>query len=395
VERVSLMPIAGINSAAEDAALMRGGDAPRLFVREALNLDITPAGKATVRPRVGLVSETSYRNLWQSPLHGDTFATLNNEWVKLDTATWTHSTLIPVGEGQVFHEVLNNLVCIAATDGLFTYNGRQAQRLTLPTPPPPLIITTPGSLEQGTYGAAVAWLRGVQESAPSAISFAETGAGGGLSITLPLCMDDTVTAARLYLTQQNGAQLLLAGDYPLDSPSIAFPLLPRLGRAAQFCHLSPMPTGKYLKYWRGRLLTAKANVLRWSEAMAYHLHDERHGFIQMPQAITFIQPVDAGIWIGQTDHVVFLEGHDPGNMTLIRKSSKAPVAGSAISVPSDVLGAITEGGLLTAVWLAENGYVAGTATGQLVEFHAGVITGLSAHHGTTVILDRRLLTSVI
>ena len=41
---IPLMPLAGINNVAEDAALQRGGDAARLYVRDAVNVDLTPAG---------------------------------------------------------------------------------------------------------------------------------------------------------------------------------------------------------------------------------------------------------------------------------------------------------------------------------------------------------------
>lgn len=386
-----IMPLAGINNVGEDAALQ----GERLFVRDALNVNVTPAGKAEIRPGARLVTAQRYRNLWQSPLHGDAFATLGADWVKLDPATWAHEVLATAGEGDVEHEVLNNLVCAAAPAGIFTFDGRSAQRLTLDTPAPPFVLTGSGSLPAGTYGVAVAWLRGTQESAPSPITFAEVGEAGALVVTLPMCLDASVTGARLYLTRQNGGELLLAGDYALASPSIRLPLLPDLGRPAQFRHLSPMPTGKYLKYWRGRLLVANGNVLRWSEALAYHLHDERHGFVQMPQRITFVQPVDGGIWVGQVDHVAFLAGAEPGALSLSRKASRAPIPGSAILVPAEVVGSnASPGGSPVAVWLAENGYVMGTSGGDLAEVHAGVMAGITGQRGTSVVLDRRLTTAV-
>lgn len=386
-----IMPLAGINNVGEDAALQ----GERLFVRDALNVNVTPAGKAEVRPGARLVTAQRYLNLWQSPLHGDTFATLGADWVKVDPATWGHQVLAAVGEGDAAHEVLNNQVVVAAPAGIFTYDGNGARRLTLETPAAPFVMADSGSMPAGTYGAAVAWLRGTQESAPSSITFAEVGDAGALSVTLPMCMDASVTGARLYLTRQNGGELLLAGDYPLASPSIHLPLLPDLGRPAQFRHLSPMPTGKYLKYWRGRLLIANGNVLRWSEALAYHLHDERHGFVQMPQRITFVQPVDGGIWVGQVDHVAFLAGAEPGALSLSRKASRAPIPGSAILVPAEVVGTnASPGGSPVAVWLAENGYVMGTSGGDLAEVHAGVMAGITGQRGTSVVLDRRLTTAV-
>jgi hypothetical protein len=393
---IALMPMAGMNVVAEDAALQRGGDSPRLFVRDAVNVNVSAAGQPSLRAGTRRVTEIRYRDLWQSPLHRDTFGTLAGQWVKIDPMTWTSEALLAVGDGDVWHEVLNNLVCVAAPAGIFTFDGARAARLTLDTPAAPLVVAGAGSMSAGTYGVAVAWLRGGLESAPSAIGFIEMGEGGALEITPPLCLDPSVTGMRLYLTRPNGGELARAGDHALSGATISVPRLPELGRPPQFLNLSPMPTGKYLKYWRGRLLTARANVLRFSEALAYHLHDERHGFVQMPQRITFVQPVDGGIWVGQVDHVAFLEGAAPETLNMVRKTARAPVPGSAILVDSDTVGSdLSQGGGGTAIWLAENGYVAGTQSGQVVEVQAGVMGGIAARAGTSVVFDRRMLTAVV
>ena len=390
-----LMPLAGINNVSEDAAMQRGGDAARLYVRDAVNVDITPAGKASVRVGERLVSATRFRDVWQSPLHRDTFGTLAGRWVKINTADWSHEELAIVGEGAS-HVVLNGLVCAGGPAGLFTYDGRTAQRLTLDTPPAPLLTAGAGSLEPGTYGAALAWLRGSQESATSELATVEVGAGGALEVALPIWLDPTLTGVRLYLTRHDGGELLRAGDWPAGTASIHLPLLPQLGAPAQFRHLSPMPSGQFLAYWRGRLLTARSNVLRWSEALAYHLHDERHGFVQMPQRITFMQPVDGGVWVGQVDHVVFMRGSAPSEFSSERKGGRAPVPDSAILASPDALGGdLTAGGSEAAVWLAENGYVVGTASGALVEPQAGVLKGIAGRSGTSVVFGRRLLTAVV
>lgn len=391
----SLMPLYGMNVVAEDAALQRGGKEPRLYVRDALNVDLTPAGKADLRQGVRRVTATPYRSLWQSPLHRDTFAALGDQWVKVEPATWTAEPLAQIGEGAVYHTVLNNRVCAAGAAGIFLYDGAQAQRLTIETPPAPLVLTGDGSLPEGAYGVAVAWLRGQLESGLSAVTSVQVAAGGALEVILPLCLDLSVTGARLYLTKPGGGELLREQDYPLASGPIMVRVLPLLGAPAQFQHLSPMPSGQFLAYWRGRLLTAKGNVLRFSEAMAYHLHSERHGFVQMPQRITFVQPVDGGIWVGQADHVAFLAGASPDQLSVVRKAVRAPLPGSAILAGADLLGDLAAGGSAAAVWLADNGYVVGTAAGELYELHAGALGGIAGRSGATAALDRRLLTAVI
>ena len=392
---ISLLPMAGINNVAEDAALQRGGDAPKLYVRDAVNVDITESGLPQLRSGVRPVTTAAYRNLWQSPLHGDVFGTLGNQWVRVDPASWTHEALATIGEGDVSHEVLNNRVVVSGPAGLFVFDGGSAQRLTFDSAAPPMVAALGGgSLAAGTYGAAVAWLRGDLESQTSEATFVEVGEGGLLRVAFPLCMDPSVTGVRLYLTRQNGGELARAGDYPANGAPVDVPLLPELGRPAQFRHLSPMPAGAFLRYWRGRLLTARLNVLRWSEAMGYHLHDERHGFLQMPQRITFIEPVEGGIWIGQVDHVAFLEGATPEGFSVRRLASRAPVPRSSIRLPAEAVGAAAEGGREVAVWLAENGYVLGTASGTLIEVQAGTLKGLTSLYGSSVLAGRRIITAV-
>lgn len=391
----SLLPMAGINNVAEDAALQRGGDTPKLYVRDAVNVDITESGLPQLRSGVRPVTTTAYRNLWQSPLHGDVFGTLGNQWVRIDPASWTHEALATIGEGDVSHEVLNNRVVVSGPAGLFVFDGGSAQRLTFDSAAPPMVAALGGgSLAAGTYGAAVAWLRGDLESQTSEATFVEAGEGGLLRVAFPLCMDPSVTGVRLYLTRQDGGELARAGDYPANAAPVDVPLLPELGRPAQFRHLSPMPAGAFLRYWRGRLLTARLNVLRWSEAMGYHLHDERHGFLQMPQRITFVEPVEGGIWVGQVDHVAFLEGAAPEGFSVRRLASRAPVPRSSIRLPAEAVGAAAEGGREVAVWLAENGYVLGTASGTMIELQAGTLKGITSLYGSSVLAGRRIITAV-
>ena len=392
---ISLLPMAGINNVAEDAALQRGGDAPKLYVRDAVNVDITESGLPQLRSGVRPVTTAAYRNLWQSPLHGDVFGTLGHQWVRVDPTIWTHEALATIGEGDVSHEVLNNRVVVSGPAGLFVFDGGSAQRLTFDNAAPPMVAALGGgSLAAGTYGAAVAWLRGDLESQTSEATFVEVGEGGLLRVAFPLCMDPSVTGVRLYLTRQDGGELARAGDYPANAAPVDVPLLPELGRPAQFRNLSPMPAGAFLRYWRGRLLTARLNVLRWSEAMGYHLHDERHGFLQMPQRITFIEPVEGGIWIGQVDHVAFLEGTTPEGFSVRRLASRAPVPRSSIRLPAEAVGAAAEGGREVAVWLAENGYVLGTASGTMLELQAGTLKGITSLYGSSVLAGRRIITAV-
>lgn len=385
----SFMPCFGIDNTSEDAAMVQGGREPFVYMRDVVNANVTPAGKIDIITSGGKVTDSKFQNLWQSPLHKDIFAMLGSEWVKVDTNNWSYVTLADIGSSDMYYTVLNNMVVGAGKHGIYTYDGRIAQPLTIDAPPSPFLASAIADHTR-TRSIAISWLRDDMESSLSSyVSMGESG-----DITLPMVTDPTVTGVNIYATSVGGTDMQLAGTMDRAATNFAITKDHKLGMAAQFAHLSPMPTGKFLCYWRGRLITATANVIRFSEPLAYHLHDERHGFIQTSQRITFIQPVENGLWVGQSDHVIFIQGTQPDDMTISIKSAQTPVPNSAIQISSNDIGEAAEGGSLVTVWLASNGYVAGSSAGQIIEYQAGRISNISAQSGTTVRFDRRLVTAV-
>lgn len=385
----------GINNVKEDAALEIKGDSPGLFVRDAVNINFTDSGRAELAQEMQRQSSKAIRDLWQSPLHKECFAALDNQWVKVNPDTWDTEPLGECGQGPLFHIVLNNAVCMACDEGLFTYDGQNAKRLTIDTPARPQATQATGySLDQGDYSFATSWVANGLESALSEIEKAKLLDKSGVQLQLPMCLDSNVTHVRIYMSDPGGGELRQSFELPIDTMSVDIPALPELGRAATFQYLSPMKSGDFLRLWRGRLWVVRSNVLYFSEAMAYHLTDERYNFIQFPQRIRFIEPVDGGIWVGQADHVVFLRGQDMRNMVIEQKASRAPVYASSALLHSDMVKSLSQGGAWCAVWLAENGFVAGTAEGQLVELQSESIKGITAQSCQLVGFGDRLVATV-
>lgn len=389
-----IAPLAGIdNFSPRDDALQVGGNAPKVYLRDAVNVVINNA-RASMRPGLRPVTSTPYADLWQSPLHGDTFARLGAQWVKVNTADWSHEVLAEVGGGALPHLVLNGTVLVAGPAGIFQYDGRTAQPFTLSAPAAPVVTASAGSLEAGDYGVAVAWLRGALESPLSPMTTHKSAAAGGLQVLLPMALDPTITGVRMYLTRHNGGELLRGEDYPVGTTVVNLPTLPKLGAPTQFRHMDPMPTGQYLGLWRGRLVVAQGRALRFSEAMAYHVHDPRHGFVQMPQRITFVAPVDGGLWVGQVDHVVFLRGTAPQELVFERKTSRAPVPGSTVALASDEAGEASGGGRAVVAWLSSVGFAMGTPDGAIIEPQAQRLRSIGATAGSTVVQHHRLTTAL-
>ena len=384
-----LTPLRGMDNVSDDESMSSFGKTPFVKLRDAVNVNITSAGRMELRDTGTVVTEIPYKNLWQSPLHGDTFGTLNGEMVKIDTADWSHLALNIQVQGTVNYLVVNNFIVISDATALYKYDGLSVEKLTIGTPPTPMLNAVDGSLFEGTYNLAISWSKNGRESALSNIMTFE--GEGGIHLVLPYNYSGDADQVTIYMTERNGSELLKVIALPVITATFTINSDKDLTRAAQFQNLSPMRTGKFLKLWRGRLLTADKNLLLFSQALNFHLCDERYDFIALPQRVTFVEPVESGIWVGQSNGVVFLSGSDVRDLRLVQTGAKAPVPGTALRVNSDLFGEAAAG-LESVVWLAENGYCIGTPTGNLIEAHANTLKGITAKGGQSVRFDDRIVT---
>lgn len=390
---IDLMPIAGIDTVSKDTNLVVTENRKRrVFVRDAVNVDIRNDGDFAMRKGMRRVTSTVINSLWHSRVHDDTFGEAGGQWVRV-RPDWNIEALAEIGTGPVYHIELNQKVYAAGDSGIFMFAGVGAQQLTLQTPSQPVVMTgAGGSLPKGEYAFAVSWLRDSVESQLSDTVRVQVE-DEGVTVAFPMCFDNSVTATRLYMSTASGAELLRVGDYTGATETI--PTLPKLGMPAPFRFMGPMPSGRYLSYWRGRLLTASANVLRFSEPLAYHIHDPRHGFVQMPQRITFVLPVFGGIWVGQVDHVAFLRGDEPNALSLEKKQLSAPIPGSAVVVDALIAGEELAQQGDAALWLSASGYVIGGANGEASELHKSRLDGVTGTVGSTALLGQRVVTAVV
>lgn len=384
-----LNPLRGMDNVSDDDAMSSFGKVPFIKLRDAVNVNISSTGRVELRGSGVPVTETPYKNLWQSPLHGDLFGTLNTELVKINPADWSHVQLNVQLKGDINYLVVNNFIVISDSSDLYKYDGAIVEKLTIGTPPAPMLKAVDGSLLEGTYNLAISWSKNSRESGLS--DTVTIQCSGGINLVLPYNYSADADQATIYMTERNGSELLKVATVPVNTASFTISQDKDLTRAAQFKHLSPMPSGKFLKLWRGRLVTADKNLLYFSQALNFHLCDERYDYIALPQRVTFVEPVESGIWVGQSNSVVFLSGSDVRDLRLVQTGAKAPVPGTALRVNSDLLGELSAG-LESVLWLAENGYCIGTPSGNLVEAHANTLKGITAKGGQSVRFDDRIVT---
>lgn len=390
---LSLLPMMGMDTETDETRMASFGDNPAVFLTDAVNVNISAEGRPSVRAGLRRVSDLQLLDIVHDRLHGDTFGRdAAHNLVRVDTTAGTADVLTYAGDMplSLLSQATRTLFATAA--GLVEFDGVQAYPFALSTPPAPMLAAMDnGALAAGSYRVALAWLRGGMESACSQTAAVTVAANGRIRATLPLCLDATADKVRVFVSDADGGRLRAVGDFELTQTEIELASVSALnGSEPRFAHMEPMPSGLYLCQWAGRLCVARANVLHFSEPMAWHIHDPRHGFIQMPQRITFLAPVDGGLWVGQRDHVAFISGQDVRDVQVRRVQARAPVPSSAVVVDGSI--ARETGGRPAAVWLAENGHVIGMPDGTLLEPRANRLGGIAGASGTTVTLNSKLLT---
>ena len=396
------MPIMGMDNVRPDEAMQVTGDSGRLHVREAVNVNVSEAGKVSLRDGARHVTGSKYESLWQSPLHKDVFGVLGSNLVKVNTVDWSHDVIGRVGH-NVRYCLLNNKVCISSTLGLMLFDGVQLRSLTIETPPVPKVNTSAqGALKAGKYTVAISWVGDVESAASESMTVEITGtvdsfdtySSGSITVELPTVYDASVKAVRVYVSSRDGTQLMRYGEYDSATTIVEITNVEAVTAPMKFSHMAPMPAGDYLRLWKGRLVVATRNIIRFSEPLAYHIHDARYGYVAMPQRVTFIEPVEGGVWVGQGTHVVFLRGSSPSEFVFELGSNIAPVPNSAILIESDVSNDASQGGRWCAMWLSERGYMLGTPEGHMLEYQSKNLQGITGVDSSTVRIDERIVTIV-
>jgi hypothetical protein len=388
-------PLAGMNTVDPDTDMIKKDNkGRRVYARDLINGRVDSAGTWEKRPGAAKVSATPLANLWFSERFNDTLATQGTNLVRV-FEDWSTQVLADVG-GYAKYLELNSTVIIAGNNGVYELSGETLQPLTIENGFVPYIAASAsGGLAAGEYAIAVSLRRGTKEGAVSETSHVVVDVGGGVTVSLSGLdlLDTTATHITVYASHPNGGELYAVETVPINTQTVELGASAIYGKLATNRWLTKMPTGSAVRFWRGRLVTVSSNTLYFSEALNYHLHDPRTGYIQLPTKITFIEPVDGGLWVGQKNDVVFLSGAEIQNLSVDYKNVLPPVPWSSTLINSELVSEkVSDSGGTTACWLAANGYVLGTSDGVIHEMSAGVLSGLSAVRGQTVAHDRFLLT---
>jgi hypothetical protein len=128
--------------------------------------------------------------------------------------------------------------------------------------------------------------------------------------------------------------------------------------------LAPLPAGRYIAYWNGRLISAKGNSLFFSEPMWYGVYDTVRGILSFEERIQWIAPLETGIFVGLTNSVKFLAGSSPFDFLQRRSGGRSWESAAAVVPTTDMSEELVGAAQEVAVWVEENGFVIGLPDGS-------------------------------
>jgi len=135
----------------------------------------------------------------------------------------------------------------------------------------------------------------------------------------------------------------------------------------------PRP-GRHLAFFAGRIFVFEEDVLWWSEPYAYSWFDRGRSFIQFPTNGRMIKPVEAGLFVSDSEKTYFLSGRDPQQFKVSVVSNYPVVEWSdAIDYVDALEAGLNDLGIpdtgLCALWASFEGACLGTSSGAFINLN--------------------------
>lgn len=358
------LPALGVDLLSEETGLVER------TVRRAENVDIHRNG--TIRRRGGYTIHTAgdgFQALFASP-HGLLAQRWGNVY-RLDTEALLPLKLCDTGSFAPVDFSVHNGHTYFGNDASLWWipaNETTPRRVgvDLPAALPDIEAHASGSLPVGNYIVALSRMddRG-EESATKVLGRIELPAGGG--VRLYGMAPDLGATYRVYLTPPDGEALYLAETFFGAFSEYVVTQKPD-GAIRSTQHLAQLPGCDFIRGHAGRIYVARGDTVFFSEPLRPHLHDPRHNFVKFSGRVRFIEAVAGGIYVGDDRGAWFLPGNQPEE---IRPASSArAVRRSSLRVSGAHFNKdVTQSDQDCAVWLSEEGYMLGRATGDVVSLH--------------------------
>jgi hypothetical protein len=240
----------------------------------------------------------------------------------------------------------------------------------IPTPPNnPNLSEVTGVLNAGTYQVTICFqnpVTGELGGALLASKITVNESAGILLNDIPVSPDGYNTI--VYVSTQNGKLLYQNTIVPNGLTTFTIINSRESTKTLSTQFMEPLPGGHIIRLFKARLYVARDNVLWFSEAFRYGLHNPDKDFFQFPSRITIVQAVDDGIFV-VADKTYFLPGTEPKNVMQRVVSDDQGIEGTGVTMQGESFGnaenPLTD--QIVGYWFSQEGAVLGLPGGQIMD----------------------------
>lgn len=300
------------------------------YLKKAENIDIDKLGNILKRKGYLRKDTGHYSSLWASESYSGCYVVKDGDLLEVRDDYSLSPVREDVGPLPLSFEEVDNIIYYTSP----YINGRivnhEDRVFGLPKPSIPPITIINGSWDLGVYQYAITYVRADGfESGSIRASNIYIPSDSALRITLPSTLPDDVVFMRVYCSTTNGMILYqngisTGGNYVFSNPQANTNPL-------RTFNLDKPPLGHIIKYYRGRMFIASENVLWYSEPFDYEHFNLADSFIEFPEKIREVLPVEDGIWIG-SDRLYYLSGLSPEEFKRTTKEHVKIVPGTGARV---------------------------------------------------------------
>ncbi|MFA5428881.1 MAG: hypothetical protein WC279_11825 [Sulfurimonas sp.] len=256
----------------------------------------------------------------------------------------------------------------------------------LPRPGAPVVYSTAGAYDEGTYLAAVCWVDvdGVESGASAIVSADLPADTGVIFANLPQPTTGNPTYLRLYLSMPNGDALYHVADvapgtenYTITSGRYDD------GHVCESLFVSPAPGFRIIRHYGGRIYGADADgYVFHTEPFQYDRFRLSSNFLMFPDPVDIMEPVKSGIFFAYGDVTDFYAGDVEDGFDIREAATYGGVYGTGKVMTK------TAEGITKVCWQSQKGTVIGTADGQVRNIVEDLIAPGTSESGAAIVREQ-------
>lgn len=147
---------------------------------------------------------------------------------------------------------------------------------------------------------------------------------------------------------------------------------------------TPMPPGRFIQYYRGKLYSVSGGSIRYSEGYDLGRTIRYKNFLAVPGEVTMFKAVEDGIYCSYGNETVFIRGNSPEEFMLSQVADYAVIPGTAFKFDASLVSSNIPLQGDAVFWYSDQGACIGFAGGKMLNLSLTKHNALKGLSGTAI-----------